>query len=64
MQTTSVRVDVTTHRELKRLAAWLDTTLLATLALAVRRLRQERIGQELSAPLTAEETAWLNADLG
>lgn len=53
-----------THRELKRLAAWLDTTVLATVALAVRRLRQERIGQELSADLTAEEIAWLNADLG
>ena len=63
MQTTSVRIDVATHRELKKLAAALDTTVGAVVALAIRRLRQERIGQELSAPLTAEETAWLNADL-
>ena len=64
MQTTSVRIDVATHRELKKLAAALDTTVGAVVALAIRRLRQERIGQELSAPLTAEETDWLNADLG
>jgi hypothetical protein len=36
----------------------------ATVALAVRRLRQEQIGAQLRADLTPTETAWLDADLG
>lgn len=64
MHSTSVRIDGTTHEELKRLAAELGTTVGSTVALAVRRLRQERIGQELAAPLTADEAAWLDAELG
>jgi len=40
---TSVRIDKATHRELKRLAAELGTTVGDTVALAVRFLRQDRI---------------------
>jgi antitoxin component of RelBE/YafQ-DinJ toxin-antitoxin module len=64
MQSTSVRIDKTTHQELKRLADELGTTVGETVALAVRRLRQDRIGEELTAALTADEVDWLDADLG
>jgi hypothetical protein len=64
MQTTSVRIDVATHLELKRLASEFGTSVGDTVALAVRRLRQDQIGRQLAAPLTCEETAWLDADLG
>jgi antitoxin component of RelBE/YafQ-DinJ toxin-antitoxin module len=64
MQSTSVRVDVATHEEIKRLAADLGTTVGETVALAVRRLRQERMGVELAAPLRDDEVAWLDAELG
>ncbi len=64
MQSTSVRIDVETHHELKRLAAELGTSVGETVTLAVRRLRQERIGEELSAPLDDAERTWLDADLG
>jgi hypothetical protein len=63
MQPTSVRIDVATHDELKRLAAELDTTVGNTVALAVRALRQDRMGAELTAPLTDDEAAWLDGDL-
>lgn len=64
MQSTSVRIDVATHEELKRLAAELHTTVGNTVSLAVRALRQDRFGDELSAPLRDDESAWLDADLG
>jgi len=64
MQSTSVRIDVATHEELKRLAADLNTTVGNTVSLAVRALRQDRMGGELSSPLRDDETAWLDADLG
>jgi hypothetical protein len=64
MQSTSVRIDVATHEELKRLAAELGTTVGNAVSLAVRALRQDRVGQELTAGLRADETAWLDADLG
>ena len=64
MQSTSVRIDATTHGELKRLATELKTTVGNTVSLAVRALRQDRVGQDLSAPLREDETAWLDADLG
>ena len=64
MQSTSVRIDVTTHEELKRLAAELNTTVGNAVSLAVRALRQDRIGDELTTPLREDETAWLDADLG
>ena len=64
MQSTSVRIDQATHQELKRLAARLGTTVGETVALAVRRLRQDRIGEELTATLSRGEVDWLDADLG
>lgn len=64
MQSTSVRIDQTTHQELKRLADELGTTVGETVALAVRRLRQDRIGEELTAVLNQDEVDWLDADLG
>ena len=64
MQSTSVRVDAATHEELKRLAAELGETVGGTVALAVRRLHQDRIGEELAQGLTADERSWLDADLG
>ena len=64
MHSTSVRIDQSTHQELKRLADELGTTVGETVALAVRRLRQDRIGEELTAVLTKDEVDWLDADLG
>jgi len=64
MQSTSVRIDRATHRELKRLAEEIGATVGETVALAVRRLRQDQIGAELHAPLTQDEVEWLDADLG
>ena len=64
MQSTSVRIDYLTHEELKRLAAELNTTVGNTVSLAVRALRQDRMGNELNAPLRKDESAWLDADLG
>ncbi len=64
MQSTSVRIDQATHQELKQLAIELGTTVGETVALAVRRLRQDRIGAELAVPLTSSEVKWLDADLG
>ncbi len=62
--TTSVRIDTGTHQELKRLAEELHLSVGETVRYAVRRLDQARIGDELAAPLTSEEQAWLDADLG
>ena len=64
MQSTSVRIDLVTHDRLKRLSSKLDVTVGETVALAVLGLLQEQMGKELSAPLTAEEIEWLDADLG
>ena len=64
MQSTSVRIDAATHDELKRLASELGTTVGGTVTLAVRALRQDRIGRDLDAPLRSDEAAWLDAQLG
>ena len=64
MQSTSVRIDVATHEELKRLASSLGATVGETVALAVRRLRQERIGEELTTALSSSEAEWLDSELG
>jgi len=64
MQSTSVRIDVATHEELKRLAAEMGESVGGTVALAVRRLRQDRIGEELARGVDPAERAWLDADLG
>ncbi len=64
MHSTSVRIDSSTHEDLKRLAAEFHTTVGNTVALAVRALRQDRIGTDLHTPLDEDERAWLDADLG
>lgn len=64
MQSTSVRIDGATHRELKKLAFSLGTSVGETVALAVRRLRQDQIAADLRGDLTAPDAAWLDADLG
>jgi hypothetical protein len=64
MHSTSVRIDAATHEELKRLATELGTTVGNTVTLAVRSLRQDRMGHELAAPLGDDEAAWLDAELG
>jgi predicted transcriptional regulator len=64
MQSTSVRIDAATHDELKRLAEELNTTVGNTVTLAVRALRQDRIGADLAVPLQPGEATWLDADLG
>jgi len=61
---TSVRIDVSTHRELKKLASSLGTSVGDTVALAVRRLRQDQIAADLRGDLSAPDEAWLNAHLG
>ena len=64
MHSTSVRIDATTHDDLKRLAAELNTTVGNTVRLAVRALRQDRVGDDLRAQLRVDELDWLDADLG
>ena len=64
MQSTSVRIDIDTHHELKKLASALDKSVGDTVALAVRRLRQDQIAAELRTPLMRSEQEWLRADLG
>lgn len=55
---------MSTHEDLKRLAAELNTTVGNTVTLAVRALRQDRIGLDLRSPLGADEELWLDANLG
>ena len=64
MHSTSVRIDAATHDDLKRLAAEMNTTVGNTVTLAVRALRQERIGADLRSPLSDDEEMWLDAELG
>jgi len=64
MQSTSVRIDASTHEDLKRLAAELNTTVGNAVTLAVRALRQDRIGSDLRSPLDDDEQFWLDAELG
>jgi hypothetical protein len=64
MRSTSVRIDQSTHQEIKRLAAELGTSVGETVTLAVKRLRQDQIGADLRAELTPEELGWLDAELG
>jgi hypothetical protein len=64
MHTTSVRIDTATHQELKRIAEELGTTVGHAVTVAVRSLRQDRVGRELATSLREDEVAWLDADLG
>ena len=51
MHSTSVRIDAATHEDLKRLATELKTTVGNTVSLAVRALRQDRIGEDSASGL-------------
>lgn len=62
--TTTIRVSRSTHDELLRLANERHQTIADTVSRAVRLLHQDGIGQDLATALTAEETAWLDADAG
>ena len=64
MHSTSVRIDSSTHEDLKQLAAEFDTTVGNAVALAVRALRQDRVGHELQSALRGDEISWLDAELG
>ncbi|WP_419840840.1 hypothetical protein [Candidatus Poriferisodalis sp.] len=64
MRSTTVRIDADTHRQLKKLAADMEITVTDTVAMAVRRLRQDRMGADLCSDLTGAEAAWLDAELG
>ena len=64
MHSTSVRIDVSTHEDLKRLAIDLNTTVGNTVTMAVRALRQDRIGIELQTALRKDEIDWLDGDFG
>lgn len=61
---TNVRISKATHRELERIATEMDGTVGEAVALAVRTLRQRRIGEDLSSPLTKAEIDWLDAHFG
>jgi predicted transcriptional regulator len=53
---TTIRIDRATHEELKRLARERRTTVAEAVARAgVRVLRQDQMGQDLSASLTDDE---------
>lgn len=62
MQSTSVRIDIDTHRVLRRLASKHPTTVGNIVKIAVRALRQERLGADVSHPLRDDEIAWLDAE--
>jgi hypothetical protein len=62
--TTTIRVDRATHRELQRIAARENVTITEAVSRAVRLLSQERMGKQLASPLTDEDRAWLDADFG
>jgi predicted transcriptional regulator len=61
--TTTIRIDRSTHAQLKRLARERESTVAATVARAVRVLRQEQMGRDLAQPLDGAEADWLDADL-
>lgn len=56
------RVDRETHEELEKPAPDLGTTVGEAVAIAARRLRQQLLGNDLNAPLTEDETNWLDDD--
>lgn len=62
--TTTIRISRATHDELQEVAARHRMTIADTVAQALRALRQDDIGRDLSAPLTPDEAAWLDADAG
>jgi len=62
--TTTIRISRDTHARVTRLAAQRHETIDQTVARALRVLRQDSMGRDLSIPLTDDETTWLDADAG
>lgn len=62
--TTTIRISRKTHDELRQLANERHQTVADAVSRAVRLLHQDDIGRDLTAPLTDEETSWLDADAG
>ena len=62
--TTTIRVSIATRDQVRDQARHRHQTVDATVAQAVRLLRQDEIGRDLATPLTDEEVAWLDADAG
>ena len=62
--TTTNRISRETHARVTRLAAQRHETIDQTVARALRVLRQDSMGRDLSIPLTDDETTWLDADAG
>jgi hypothetical protein len=62
--TTTIRINRSTHDELRRLAKERHQTVADTVSRAIRLLHQDDIGRDLAAPLTDEESSWLDADAG
>ncbi len=63
-ETTTVRIDRSTHDTLQRLARTRSATVTEVVAHAVRLLHQEQMGSEVARDLDRPETEWLDADLG
>lgn len=63
-ETTTIRVDRSTHQELRRLSERDHTSIADTVARAVRTLRQDEMGRQLTDQPTGDEQIWLDADLG
>ncbi|WP_312717512.1 hypothetical protein [Mobilicoccus sp.] len=63
-ETTTIRVSRDTHAKVTRLAAARHETIDETVSRALRALAQDSMGRHLAAPLTEDETAWLDADAG
>jgi hypothetical protein len=64
LDTTTIRINRNTHDELRRLAKERHQTVADTVSRAIRLLHQDGIGRDLAAPLTDEESSWLDADAG
>ena len=63
-ETTTIRVSRQTHARVTRLAADRNETIDETVSQAIRALRQDSMARDLTAELTDDETAWLDADAG
>ena len=63
-ETTTIRISRDTHARVTRLAAERHETIDELVSSALRALRQDGMGRDLSEELTEDETAWLDADAG
>lgn len=63
-ETTTIRISRETHARVTRLATERHETIDETVSRAIRALRQDGMARDLATELTADETAWLDADAG